>query len=150
MRAPHTRSQEAGQALPDFVPSHLGAEWAAVSNGRRNVLLAGWPGAVDAMLASMSPYLEAPIVTFNPQTGTPLPAEGTLILPEIGGLSVEQQLRLLAWMDRAGGDGLVQIVSTTSRPIVPMMERGTFRPELYYRLNVVRIDLGEAGTDPNS
>jgi transcriptional regulator with PAS, ATPase and Fis domain len=46
--------------------------------------------------------------------------------------------------------GDVQIVSTTSRPMLQLIENGEFRAELYYRLNVVRIDLGEPGTDLNA
>lgn len=151
MRAPHTRrsNEIAEQALPDFVPSHLAAEWTAISCGRHNVLLAGAPPALDAMLASITPNLEEPIRMFDAATGTVLPTKGTLVLTEIGDLNAEQQLRLLAWMDGAGREGHVQIVSTTSRPIVPLMERGGFRAELYYRLNVVRIDLDEPGTDLN-
>jgi hypothetical protein len=149
MRAPHTRrsNEIAEQALPDFVPLHLAAEWGALSCGRHNVLLAGTPSALDAMVASITPHLEAPIRMFNAATGTVLPTQGTLVLTEIGDLNAEQQLRLLAWMDGAGCEGHVQIVSTTSRPILPLMERGAFRAELYYRLNVVRIDLDEPRTD---
>jgi sigma-54-interacting transcriptional regulator len=145
MRAPHTRrsNEIAEHALPDFVPSHLAAEWTAISCGRHNVLLAGAPSALDALLASITPNLEEPIRMFDAATGTVLPTKGTLVLTEIGDLNAEQQLRLLAWMDGAGREGHVQIVSTTSRPIVPLMERGAFRAELYYRLNVVRIDLDE-------
>jgi hypothetical protein len=145
MRAPHTRrsNEIAEQALPDFVPSHLAAEWTAISCGRHNVLLAGAPSALDAMLASITPHLEEPIRMFNAATGTVLPTQGTLVLTEIGDLNAAQQLRLLAWMDGAGREGHVQIVSTTSRPIMPLMERAAFRAELYYRLNVVRIDLDQ-------
>jgi hypothetical protein len=145
MRAPHTRrsNEIAEQALPDFVPSHLAAEWTAISCGRHNVLLAGAPSALDAMLASITPHLEEPIRMFNAATGSVLPTQGTLVLTEIGDLNAAQQLRLLAWMDGAGREGHVQIVSTTSRPIMPLMERAAFRAELYYRLNVVRIDLDQ-------
>ena len=145
------RSPESAEhALPDSVPPHLGAEWDAISYGRRNVLLAGAPSAVDALLASLRPYLEEPIRDLNADTGTPLPARGTLILPEIGGLDADQQLQLLTWMEQGVHRGDVQIVSTTSRPMLPLIENGEFRAELYYRLNVVRIDLGKPGTDLNA
>jgi hypothetical protein len=156
-RAPQARRspESAEYALPDSVPPHLGAEWDAISCGRRNVLLAGAPSAVDALLASLRPYLEEPIRDLNADTGTPLPARGTLILPEIGGLDADQQLQLLTWMEQAAHSGdraaqQVQIVSTTSRPMLPLIENGEFRAELYYRLNVVRIDLDEPGTDLNA
>lgn len=149
MRASQSRrSQEiAEQILPEFVPSQFVAEWAAISYGRHNFLLAGAASAVDAMLVSTLPYLEAPIRRFHEDTDTPLPARGTLIVSEIGGLNAEQQSRLLTWMEQSDPGARVQIVSTTSRPILPLLETGEFRAELYYRLNVVRIDLGEPGTD---
>ena len=98
------------------------------------------------MLASMRPYLREPIGLFNPiaETQDALPAEGTLILREIGDLTGDQQLRLLAWIDQLDPRDPVQIVSTTSRPMVPLLESGAFRAELYYRINVVRIDLEPA------
>jgi hypothetical protein len=149
MRAlPTRRSHESD--LPDFVPPHLGAEWDAISHGRRNVLLAGAASAVDAMLASLQPFLEEPIRHLNAGTNTSLPARGTLILPEIGALDADQQLQLLTWMEQGVHRGDVQIVSTTSRPMLPLLESGEFRAELYYRLNVVRIDLSEPATDLNA
>jgi transcriptional regulator of acetoin/glycerol metabolism len=42
----------------------------------------------------------------------------------------------------------VQVISTTSRPLFSLVERGAFLRELYYKLNVVRIDLiGVGSTD---
>ena len=151
---PHSQSRRsqdiADQPLPDFVPLHLCAEWTAIAYGRRNFLLAGAVSAVDALLASMRPYLRAPIGLFNPiaEALDGLPAEGTLILPEIGDLTGDQQLRLLAWIDQLDLRDPVQIVSTTSRRMVPLLQSGAFRAELYYRLNVVRIDL-ESAADLN-
>ena len=141
------RSQEpADYPLPDFVPLHLGAEWTAITYGRRNFLLAGAQSAVHAMLGSMRPYLRAPIGLFTPiaDMDDALPAEGTLILPEIGDLTADQQQRLLAWIDHLDLREPLQIVSTTSRSMVPLLESGAFRAELYYRLNVVRIDVESA------
>jgi len=86
----------------------------------------------------------------NAGTNTPLPARGTLILPELGALDADQQLQLLTWMEQGVHRGDVQIVSTTSRPMLPLLESGEFRAELYYRLNVVRIDLSEPATDLNA
>jgi hypothetical protein len=151
---PHSQSRRspeiADQPLPDFVPLHLCTEWTAIAYGRRNFLLAGAQSAVDAMLASMRPYLRAPIALFTPiaETQGALPAEGTLILPEIGDLEGTEQVRLLAWIDQLDLRDPVQIVSTTSRRMVPLLESGAFRAELYYRLNVVRIDL-ESAADLN-
>jgi hypothetical protein len=147
----HRSLEIAPEALPAFVAPHLHAEWTAISYGRRNFLLAGAPSAVDAMLASMLPHLFEPIRLFAPDTEgpVPLPTEGTLILMEIGLLNGNQQSELVAWLDQLDRRDPVQIVSTTSRQILPLVESGVFRAELYYRLNVIRIDLADAGTDHN-
>jgi hypothetical protein len=124
-------------------------EWEAISYGRRNFLLAGQPSAVDAMLASMLSHFLEPIRLFAPDTdrALPLPAEGTLILMEIAHLKGSQQSQLVAWLDALNRSAAVQIVSTTSRQMMPLVESGEFRAELYYRLNVIRIDLAEAAMD---
>ena len=143
------RSSQFAEQVPAFVPLHLHAEWDAISYGRRNFLLAGQPSAVDTMLASMLPYLLEPVRLFAPDTDRALllPHEGTLILREIAQLKGSQQSELVAWLDELDRSDSVQIVSTTSRQMVPLVESGEFRAELYYRLNVIRIDLAEAATD---
>ena len=134
--------------MPGFVPLHLRVEWGAIAYGRRNFVLAGLPSAVDAMLASMLPHFAEPIRLFAPDADTPmaLPVEGTLILMEIALLSDSQQSELMAWLDAVNRQDPVQIVSTTSREMVPLVESARFRADLYYRLNVIRIDLAEPGT----
>lgn len=104
------------------------------------------------MLASMLPHLFEPIRLFTPDTEgpVPLPTEGTLILMEIGLLNGSQQSELVAWLDQLDRRDPVQIVSTTTGQILPLIESGIFRAELYYRLNVIRIDLSSAGTDHHS
>ncbi len=143
------RSSQFPEQVPAFVPLHLHAEWEAISYGRRNFMLAGQPSAVDAMLASMLPHFLDPIRLFAPDTDRALllPDEGTLILMEIARLKDSQQSELVAWMDEAHRSDDVQIVSTTSRQMMPLVESGEFRAELYYRLNVVRIDLVEPARD---
>ena len=143
------RSSQFAEQVPAFVPLNLHAEWEAISYGRRNFLLAGQPSAVDAMLASMLPHFLEPIRLFAPDTDRALllPDEGTLMLMEISHLTGSQQVELVAWLDAFKRSDAVQIVSTTSRQMVPLVDSGEFRAELYYRLNVIRIDLGEPATN---
>ena len=44
---------------------------------------------------------------------------------------------------RLPGAGIprVQIISTVSEPLFTLVEAGTFLADLYYRLNIVRMDL---------
>ncbi len=85
--------------------------------------------------------------------------EGTLFLDEIGEMSAEMQAKLLrALQERkvrpVGSDTEVafdvRIVSATHRDLDAAVEAGTFRQDLFYRINVVTIEvpaLRERGHD---
>ncbi|MBQ8144191.1 MAG: sigma 54-interacting transcriptional regulator [Butyricicoccus sp.] len=75
---------------------------------------------------------------------------GTILLDEIGDMSLALQAKLLRAIQeseivRVGGSKPikldVRIISATSRDIEEMMEEGTFLDALYYRLNVVEIQI---------
>ena len=77
-------------------------------------------------------------------------AGGTLFLDEIGDMPMQAQTRLLRALQsgrirRVGGREEVvidtRIISATNRDLEPMIATGTFREDLYYRLNVVPISL---------
>lgn len=75
---------------------------------------------------------------------------GTLFLDEIGELSLEVQAKLLHVLETGtvrplGGSAEVRtkarIIAATNRPPEALLREGKFRPDLYYRINVVRIDV---------
>lgn len=75
---------------------------------------------------------------------------GTLFLDEIGDMPLDAQTRLLRALQsgrirRVGGREEiavdVRIIAATNRALEPMIAAGTFREDLYYRLNVVPITL---------
>ncbi len=75
---------------------------------------------------------------------------GTVFLDEIGELSIPMQARVLRVLDagsfrRVGGVGDirvdVRVVCATNRDLYRMVEEGTFRQDLYYRINVVSFTL---------
>ena len=75
---------------------------------------------------------------------------GTLFLDEIGEISLSTQVKLLRFLEtkaieRVGGskpiDLDVRLVAATNRQLEAMVREGKFREDLFFRLNVVRIEL---------
>lgn len=75
---------------------------------------------------------------------------GTLFLDEVGEMPMETQIKLLRVLEdrkitRLGMNEEkavnVRLVAATNAPLSEMVESGTFRKDLYYRLNVVSIQL---------
>ena len=76
--------------------------------------------------------------------------KGTLFLDEIGDVPAATQVKLLRVLqerefERLGGTKTlkvdVRLIAATNRDLRAALEEGTFREDLYYRLNVVAIDI---------
>ncbi len=65
-------------------------------------------------------------------------SDATIYLDEIGDLPAEAQTQLVKLMREEGG---ARIIASTRQPLSALVEAGTFREDLYYRINVVRIDM---------
>jgi DNA-binding NtrC family response regulator len=75
---------------------------------------------------------------------------GTLFLDEIGDISLKTQIDLLRVLEektitRVGGNQAIpvdfRLIAATNRNLESMVTQGTFREDLYYRLNVFAITL---------
>lgn len=75
---------------------------------------------------------------------------GTLFLDEIGDMSLETQAKVLRVLqerkfERVGGTESIQvdvrILSATHRDLSKLIREGQFREDLYYRINVVEIEV---------
>jgi len=75
---------------------------------------------------------------------------GTVFLDEIGDISLKTQTDLLRVLQeheivRVGGNQPIKVdfrcVAATNKDLEKLIEEGKFRPDLYYRLNVFRIEL---------
>ncbi|MFT4570863.1 MAG: DNA-binding NtrC family response regulator [Hyphomicrobiaceae bacterium] len=76
--------------------------------------------------------------------------KGTIFLDEIGEMSAGLQSKLLRVLEegeiqRVGGNGQikvdVRVVAATNRDLIDEIDAGRFRKDLFYRLNVVSIEL---------
>ena len=68
---------------------------------------------------------------------------GTLILQGADALSACDQQQLLEWLE--GDARATRILTTTHRPLFPLVESGNFLEALYYRLNVILLVLEPRG-----
>ena len=77
---------------------------------------------------------------------------GTLFLDEIADLSISSQVKLLQFIQeqsfRRLGSNIVQpsnvrLIASTGKNLETMMQQGSFREDLYYRLNIFQISLPE-------
>jgi len=75
--------------------------------------------------------------------------EGTIFLDEVGEMSLRMQGLLLRFLEtgelqkvgaeRAGHPVNVRVIAATNRPLSDMIAQGTFREDLFYRLNVIHL-----------
>jgi len=75
---------------------------------------------------------------------------GTLFLDEVGTMSMSLQMKLLRVLQEREferiGDGKpikvdVRVVAATNADLATMVREGSFREDLYYRLNVIQVEL---------
>lgn len=76
--------------------------------------------------------------------------KGTILLDEIGEMPINMQAKLLRVLqercfERVGGTEMihvdVRVIATTNKELTTAISNGTFREDLYYRLNVMRISM---------
>ncbi len=76
--------------------------------------------------------------------------QGTIFLDEIGDMGIDMQSKILRVLqdkvvDRVGGNSPqkinIRIIAATNQNLLEKIKKGEFREDLYYRLNVISIEL---------
>ena len=79
-----------------------------------------------------------------------LASNGTIFLDEIGDMSLKTQAKILRFLEdqtfqRVGGSRVisvdVRVIAATNKDLAREIEKGTFREDLYFRLNVIPIEV---------
>ena len=111
-----------------------------IINGRVNTLLVGSAASLSAALTALRAQVVRPIaLASGAEWRTPTGSPATLIVENISALSAEGQRAMLDWLDSPSRPA--QVISTSERPLFELVERGTFSDRLFYRLNMMYLQL---------
>jgi Sigma-54 interaction domain len=115
-------------------------DWAVVRRSRANVLVTGPRTATDAFLTALTPSLRLPIVGLMCDAPLRFPGHGgTLILNDVDALAGHQQEALLEWINASVSTP--RVISVTTTPLYPRVQADSFSTALYYRLNVICLEV---------
>jgi hypothetical protein len=131
----------ARQPMPP--PAHVAiqaGDWNTFVASRANAIIVGTEEAALGVWTAMWPSLKKPIHWVEAERlSLPRRPAGTLILQGADALTASDQRGLFEWLE--GDACATRILTTTRRPLFPLVEGGSFLEALYYRLNVVLLVL---------
>ena len=121
-------------------------DWNVLQAARPNVLLIGSDSAANGFLQLLLPLLKPPVLhATGGALALPSSPGGTIILRDVPRLGADDQQRLSAWLTEA--KRRTQVISTSSCPLLPLVERHVLVESLYYNLNVITIALSDPATE---
>ena len=105
------------------------------------VLITGKADDFRACIARIVASCPSPLVVNEREDFTePAPDSGTIIMANVVVLSSVAQRRCYDWLANGGRDKVVLSISPI--PLFPLVKRGQFMAELFYRLNVFTLHVG--------
>lgn len=116
-----------------------------------NILVVGAQAAVMDVLHRLGPDCRRPVASCEAGSFLALPRPSppsALILRDVGNLTPEGQRRLMEWLDDDARDR-IQVIATNATALWPKVKDGSFTEALFYRLNVIYIDLTD-GAAPST
>lgn len=117
------------------------------------VVITGEPGSGKELAARAihdlgrrkdSVFISAPLASATPKdveeaVQKPAATGGTMFLDEIGDLPLESQGKLVRVLQQSSPELGARIIAASSQNLRTLVERGDFREDLFYRLNVIPI-----------
>jgi hypothetical protein len=119
-------------------------EWHAIVALRPNILIEGTECDTERFIGAVTSASKNVAYDWDglpPETRT----AATVIVRRVDLMGLEEQRQLLQTLDSEGARPR-QILATSARPLYPLVEAGRFPADLYYRLNTIRIELGDQPT----
>jgi hypothetical protein len=122
-----------------FSPLSTRSERDLLRSRHPNLLIVGAAAARASAIRELRPFLRHTIVATSVAVPGEPAAARTLVLENVAALTAAEQHDLLTWLE-ARGEG-TQVITTADRSLLPLVKKGHFLEALYYRLNVVYLDL---------
>jgi hypothetical protein len=111
--------------------------------GRARTLVIGTAGASGRAVRALCADFQSPIHNVRAGCRFTFPQKpGTLLIQDVSTLGAADQVRLLEWLNL--GPRGVSVIAVTSEPLFPLVQCGRFRSDLFYRLNLIVIDVTDA------
>jgi hypothetical protein len=116
--------------------------WGRIVAHRIPVLVTGTDVSIDTFVNELKPLLPAPLTSID--CGSPLTLNGfgnggTVVLRHLDRCELASQGHLLERLYvRPLG---TQVIGTSSRSLFPLIATGAFLDLLYYRLNIIHVEL---------
>jgi hypothetical protein len=118
-------------------------EWRALLCHRPNLLIEGPMFDVEETLVALATDFYPCQLSWAEQCRHELPVskqrEITIVVREVTALDAASLEGLRTWLESARRP--IQVVTTSSVPLFPLVERRAFPVDLYYRLNTIRFQL---------
>lgn len=117
---------------------------------RSRVLIKGAAGTGKSLVARAihmaSPRASLPFVSsggaeFFALNENAFSGGGTLFIDEIADMPLDGQARLVRFLQERDSDKDMRVIASTSQQMEVLIAKGAFREDLYYRINVMSIDV---------